>query len=77
MALSRVAAEFAAEIKQQYWRDAHRRADSAGHQPDRDSARRVPEENLLTEGEAETVKTNVASVTAQVLAYNDPDFDVV
>lgn len=72
--LSRLAAEMAAEIRQHDWSDAPFRADRAGHDRKTDSNRR-PE--VLSVVETENVKTNAMWVTAQVLGYNDPTFDVV
>ncbi|MFC9330803.1 hypothetical protein [Kitasatospora sp. NPDC057015] len=73
MTLSRLAAQFAAEINQQDWSDAHIRADRAGHRRDRD--RPGSAEKVLSPAEAEKVKINAAWVTAQVLGYNDSNFD--
>lgn len=72
--LSRVAAEMAAEIKQQDWSDAPFRIDRAGHQRRNDSNRGT---GVLNEKETENVKTNVMWVTAQVLGHNDPSFNVL
>jgi hypothetical protein len=72
MTLSRLAAQFAAEINQHDWSDAPYRADKAGHRNDHDrgSARQ------LLQTETDTVRMNVMWVTAQVLGYNDPNFDM-
>ena len=70
--LSRLAREFAAEIAHHDWSDAHERADRAGHHRDHDR-RPSPQ---LEPAQAQTVKLNAMWVTAQVLAYNDPNFDV-
>ncbi|MFD5342295.1 hypothetical protein ACFWJY_00615 [Streptomyces anulatus] len=71
MALSRIAAQFAAEINQHDWSDAPYRADRAGHQ------RAVDRTNSdqLKPQEIEVLKMNVAWVTGQVLAFNDPNFN--
>lgn len=72
MALSVLAQQFADEIKLQDWSDAHSRLDRAGHsrEVDRTSA---PQ---LTPGETDAIRTNVMWVVAQVLSYNDPNFNV-
>jgi hypothetical protein len=72
MALSRLAAAFAAEIRNHDWSDAPFRADRAGHDRSMDSNRVVPQ---LQPIETECVRLNVMWVTAQVLAYMDPSFD--
>lgn len=71
--LSRLARDFAAEIAQHDWSDAHSRADRAGHRNEHDRTRAAQ----LEPGQAATVKLNAMWATAQVLAYNDPNFDVV
>lgn len=76
MSLSPSAAHLAAEIDAQDWSDAPYRIDRAGHHRDDDSHSRLPAKDPLTVDEAEYVKTNVMWVTAQVLAYQDPHFDV-
>ncbi|MGW3491313.1 hypothetical protein [Streptomyces sp. NPDC001054] len=73
MALSRMAAQFAAEIKQHDWSDAPYRADKAGH--DRQVDGRHATSTQLDPNETEIVTMNVAWVAAQVLAYNDPNFN--
>jgi len=73
MSLSRLAREFADEINGHDWSDAPYRLDRAGH--DRATDTKRPERQLGAE-EAENVKTNVMWVTAQVLAYADPNFRV-
>jgi len=73
MALSRLAAQFAAEINLHDWSDAPFRADRAGHNRQFDTNRGS---QILDAHETETVKMNVMWVTAQVLGYNDPNFDV-
>jgi hypothetical protein len=74
VALSRLAQEFAAEIKQHGWSDAPYRADRAGHDRARDSKRSAEE---LAPEETEKVLLNVMWVTAQVLGHADANFDVV
>lgn len=71
MALSRLAAQFAAEIKQHDWSDAPFRADQAGH----DRELHPTTEPQLEPRQTEKVRANAAWVTAQVLAYNDPNFN--
>ncbi|MEU6346322.1 hypothetical protein ABZ883_35845 [Streptomyces sp. NPDC046977] len=73
MALSRLASQFAAEIKQHDWSDAPYRIDRAGHNRASDSN---CGDEVLSENEAQNVRTNVMWVTAQVLGYSDPNFDV-
>jgi hypothetical protein len=73
MALSRLAAAFAAEIRSHDWSDAPWRADRARHDRSTDSNRG---DRTLEPHETETVRLNVMWVTAQVLAYMDPNFDV-
>jgi hypothetical protein len=73
MALSRLAREFAAEIKNHDWSDAPYRVDRAGHQHDTDpNSRTVPQ---LDRGQTAAVRMNVMWVTAQVLAHADPNLD--
>lgn len=74
MALSRLAAQFAAEIALHDWSDAPYRADRAGHRREHDSNAHLSAQ--LNAADTETVKVNAMWVTAQVLAYNDPNFDV-
>lgn len=74
MALSRLAAEFAAEIKQQDWSDAPYRADRAGHQRWMDGNN--PTIQQLGEDATELLMLNIVWNTAQVLAHSDPNFDV-
>lgn len=74
MALSRLAEAFAAEIRNHDWSDAPWRADRAGHDRSTDS-NRVAREPLQPH-ETDTVRLNAMWVTAQVLAYMDPNFDV-
>ena len=73
MALSRLAEAFAAEIRNHDWSDAPWRADRAGH--DRSTDSNTGEQQLLPH-ETEIVRLNATWVTAQVLAYMDPNFDV-
>ncbi|MFE7951569.1 hypothetical protein [Streptomyces sp. NPDC057426] len=75
MALSKVAQQFADEIRLQDWTDAHIRLDRAGHDRKWDT-KSHPTDPVLSTEEAHRVKTNVMWVTAQVLGYNDPNFDV-
>jgi hypothetical protein len=72
MALSVLAQQFADEIALQDWSDAHSRLDRAGHN------RTVDRTNApqLTPSETDAVRTNVMWVVAQVLLYNDPNFNV-
>jgi hypothetical protein len=74
MALSRLAAQFAAEISNHDWSDAPYRADRAGHRREYDSPGKLSQQ--LTPAQTETVRVNAMWVTAQVLGYNDPNFDV-
>jgi hypothetical protein len=74
MALSRLAEQFAAEIKLHDWSDAPFRADRAGHSRENDSPHKLTEQ--LDEQATAIVRINVMWVTAQVLAFNDPNFDV-
>jgi hypothetical protein len=74
MALSRRAALHAAEIKLHDWSDAPYRADKAGHNRDMDGRSRT--QTTLTQTETDCIRLNVMWVTAQVLAYDDPNFDV-
>lgn len=74
MALSRIAAQFAAEISLHDWSDAPFRADRAGHRHEHDpNSHNIPQ---LNASQTESVKVNAMWVTAQVLAYNDPNFDI-
>ncbi|MDO8105948.1 hypothetical protein Q6348_01910 [Isoptericola sp. b441] len=63
----------AAEIRQHDWSDAHARLDRAGHSraDDRGPAPQMDPKST------DNVRTNAMWVTAQVLAYLDPNFDVV
>ncbi|KOU62026.1 hypothetical protein ADK57_25615 [Streptomyces sp. MMG1533] len=72
MALSRLASEFAAEINNHDWSDAPYRRDRAGHNRSRDP--KAPPEPLSAR-QTDYVQTNVMWVVAQVLGYEDPNFD--
>jgi hypothetical protein len=74
MALSRIAQEFADEIRNHDWSDSPWRLDRAGHDRARD--RGTPSHAPLSDEEADNVKTNVMWVTAQVLFHQDPNFSV-
>jgi hypothetical protein len=74
MALSRLAQAFADEIRNHDWSDAPYRADRAGHDRSKDSNSYGIRQ--LSPAETETVRLNAMWVTAQVLAYMDPNFDV-
>jgi hypothetical protein len=74
MALSRQAAEIAAEIRLHDWSDAPYRADRAGHQRSFDGNN--PTIPQLSPQETDVVRLNVMWVNAQVLAYSDPNFNV-
>jgi hypothetical protein len=69
MVLSRRAQEFAAEIRNQDWSDAHFRLDRAGHRRENDPNQGTREP--LSKAEADAVRTNVMWVTAQVLGYQE------
>ena len=73
MALSRLAQEFAAEISEHDWSDAPYRIDRAGHRREHDTNKGG---TVLTPKETERVRMNAMWVTAQVLGYSDPNFDV-
>ena len=75
MALSRRAQMHADEIRRHDWSDAPYRADRAGHSRD-DDTRTGPQSPSLSDPEADSVRLNVMWVTAQVLTYDDPNFDV-
>lgn len=75
MALSKTAREYAAEIRNHDWSDAPWRIDRAGHDRNVDSVHKMSKQ-VLNEDETRYVRTNVMWVTAQVLAYQDPNFDV-
>ena len=76
MPLSRLAQQFADEIRQHDWSDAPYRADRAGHQRSDDAGPGRSPAPQLTPGETDAVRMNVMWVTAQVLGYNDPNLDV-
>ena len=73
MALSRLAREFAAEIRNHDWSDAPYRIDRAGHRREIDTNKGA---TVLTSQETERVHMNVMWVTAQVLGHADENFDV-
>ncbi|MEU5824876.1 hypothetical protein [Streptomyces sp. NPDC047803] len=62
----------AAEIRNHDWSDAPFRIDRAGHDRAFDGGR-GPQ---LSEQETDHIRMNVMWVTAQVLGYEDPNFDV-
>ncbi|MEU9183322.1 hypothetical protein AB0D14_01890 [Streptomyces sp. NPDC048484] len=72
MALTALARQFAAEIKNHDWSDAPYRADRAGHNRDHDN--RTVEQ--LTQLQTDAVRMNVMWVTAQVLGYQDPSLEL-
>lgn len=72
MPLSRLAQQMADEIRQHDWSDAPYRADRAGHNR-ADDKQPSPQ---LEPTQTDIVRMNVMWVTAQVLAYNDPNLDV-
>ena len=74
MALSRIAKQHAAEIRNHDWSDAPYRIDRAGHSREDDRGKRTVEQ--LSPGETDRIRLNVIWTTAQVLAYNDPNFNV-
>ena len=74
MALSRLAQEFADEIKQHDWSDAPYRRDRAGHDRSTDTNRST---GALTDRGPDYVRWNAVVVTAQVLMYSDPNLDLV
>ena len=75
MALSRLAQQFADEIRQHDWSDAPYRADRAGH--DRSTDTNLPTmQPPLTDEQTLSLLLNVVWVTGQVLAYNDPNFSI-
>ena len=73
MALSRIAQMHADEIREHDWSDAHSRLDRAGHRRSDDRSPSAQMDPTATEN----IRTNAMWVTAQVLAYLDPNFDVV
>ncbi|MFZ6990411.1 hypothetical protein ACO0E1_00840 [Curtobacterium sp. RRHDQ66] len=76
MTLSRIAAEFAAEIRNHDWSDAPYRLDRAGHDRSNDS-RRAADVEQLDAAEAAAVRINVVWVTAQVLLHADPNLSLL
>jgi hypothetical protein len=76
MALSRLAQQFADEIRNHDWSDAPFRADRAGHSRSADARGGANPYPQLPSEQTDTVRMNVMWVAAQVLAYNDPNFDV-
>ena len=70
--LSRLAQEFADEIRNHDWSDAPYRLDRAGHRRDVDHTG-GPQ---LSPREADAVRTNVMWVSAQVLKHADPNLDL-
>lgn len=75
MALSRIAAMHAAEIALMDWSDSPYRADRAGHDRNLDGRGKMSS-RVLSQQETDTVRANVMWVTAQVLAYMDPNFSI-
>lgn len=71
MALSRLAQQFAAEISNHDWSDAPYRFDRAGHDRTVDGKGA----KQLEPHETDRIRENVMAVTAQVLGYQDPNFD--
>lgn len=65
-------AQGAADLAHRDWSDAPFRADRAGH----DRAAEGNRSDALSERETDIVRMNVMWVTAQVLGYRDPNFDV-
>jgi hypothetical protein len=76
MPLSRLAAEFAEEIRNHDWSDAPYRRDRAGHDRSREG-RNGPRTPHLSPAETGAVRTNVMWVTAQVLLHADPNLDLL
>lgn len=74
MALSRLAADFAAEIREHEWSDAPYRTDRAGHKLWMDGNN--PNVRRLDESGTNAIRLNVVWVTAQVLGYHDPNLDI-
>lgn len=72
--LSRLAREFAAEIRFQDWSDAHTRLDRAGHRREEDPS--SANYDQLDEIATDAVRTNVFWVVAQVLKHEDPNLDL-
>jgi len=76
MVLSRLASEFAAEIRLHDWSDAPYRMDRAGHQLSDDGPNRLSGRSPLTADETDAVRMNVIWVTAQVLKHADLGLDL-
>jgi hypothetical protein len=74
MALSRLAREFAAEIRNHDWSDAPFRIDRAGHRRERDPKSHNYE--MLGWEETARIRMNVMWVVAQVLGHADPNLDL-
>lgn len=72
--MSRIAQEFAAEIRNHDWSDAHERLDRAGHRRENDRNSRGIEP--LSPEQTDRVRTNVMWVTAQVLKHADPGLNL-
>ncbi|KFK87882.1 hypothetical protein IX27_18520 [Streptomyces sp. JS01] len=72
MALSHIARLHADEIRNHDWSDAPFRIDRAGHDRADDGGRG----EQLTETQTDRIRMNVMWVTAQVLGFQDPNFDV-
>ena len=72
--LSRIATEFAAEIRDHDWSDAPYRIDRAGHRREHDG--RHKSEDVLDDGKTDRLRINVVWVTAQVLMHADPNLDL-
>lgn len=75
MALSRLAQQFADEIRNHDWSDAPYRADKAGHKREHDTHGGVNNFPQLKSEETDNVRLNAMWVAAQVLGYNDPNFN--
>lgn len=75
MALSRRAQKHADEIRAHDWSDAPFRADRAGHKREDDS-RSSADSPQLTDTQTGVLKLNIVWVTGQVLASDDPNFDI-
>lgn len=74
MPLSRLAQEFAAEIRNHDWSDAPYRLDRAGHSRVSDGSKAATKS--LSPAETDAIRTNVMWVTAQVLLHADHNFPV-
>lgn len=75
MALSRLAQQFADEIRNHDWSDAPYRGDKAGHKREHDTRGGVNPYPQLKSEETNLVRLNAMWVAAQVLGYNDPNFN--